>query len=155
VIRVRIQTENAKTRRPKSSCHHLPADCHVQSSAAAAPVRQWLQPTPSLKTAAPPRSSSSRTPAPAPGTPLLHRRRAPPQAPADLRIHGRRPSHGHLPPCLLSSATITSASVWFPAHRTTSLVRLPSFQLAPTTASPRFCFFFSRELPAVYVLCWR
>jgi hypothetical protein len=33
VIRVRIQTENAKTGRPKSSCHHLPADCHVQSSA--------------------------------------------------------------------------------------------------------------------------
>jgi hypothetical protein len=44
VIRVRIQTENAKTRRPKSSCHHLQADWHVQSSAAVAPVRQWLKP---------------------------------------------------------------------------------------------------------------
>jgi hypothetical protein len=37
VIRVRIQTENAKTGRPKSSCHHLQADCHVQSSAACHP----------------------------------------------------------------------------------------------------------------------
>jgi hypothetical protein len=99
VIRVRVQTENAKTGRPKLSCHHLPADCHVQSSAACHPCPPMAAASASLNGSPPALLPSSQRRPPLPHDsskplPFLH------CAPPPIGIGA---SHGRRAPLLVSS----------------------------------------------------
>jgi hypothetical protein len=103
VIRVRFQKENAKNGHPKSSYHHLPADCPVLSSTGCRPRPPMAASDVSLNPAACPLPSSPRHPvfcrsSQAQSLSSSSSKRVRSSHGAKLPLLGRRSSEGRPPP---------------------------------------------------------